>query len=80
MLDKHILAKAELRPELKGHGRSFLGIRTLLEELHVESLSTQLYSKIVGRGDAMGLGGVADKWSWPAQPEEVEERHTAEEW
>ena len=50
-----ILAKAELRPELKGHSRTFQGIRDLLEELHVESLSAQLYGNIVGRGDAMGL-------------------------
>ena len=64
MLDKHTLAKAELRPELKGHGRSFVDIRNLLEELHVESLSTQLYSKIFGRGDAMDVGGVWDNWAW----------------
>ena len=79
MLDKHTLAKAELRPELKGHNRTFQGIRDFIAELHVESLSAQLYGKIVGRGDAMDVSGVAERQAWPAQPEE-EEKHTAEEW
>ena len=57
MLDRHTLAKAELRPELKGHCRTFQGILDLLEELHEESPSAQLYGKIVGRGDAMDVGG-----------------------
>ena len=40
MLDKHTLAKAELKPELKGHSQTFQGIRDLIAELHVESLSS----------------------------------------
>ena len=75
MLDRHTLAKAELRPELKGHSRTFQGICDLIGELHVESLSAQLYVEIVGRGDAMDVGGVAEKLAWPTHPEE-----TAEEW
>ena len=70
MLDRHTLAKAELRLELKGHSRTFQAIRDLIGELHVESLSAQLYGTIVGRGDAMDVGGVAEKWAWPTQPEE----------
>ena len=69
MLDRHTVAKAELRPELKGHSRTLQGIRDLIGELHVEPLSAQLYGKIVGPGDAMDVGGVAENCAWPTQLE-----------
>ena len=79
MLDKHTLAKAERWPESKRNSRRFIVIRDPLEELHVESLSTQLYSTIAGRGEAMGVGAVAEKSAWPDQAMAEEERCTAEE-
>ena len=69
-----------MRPELKGNSRSLIAIRGFLEELHVESLGTQLYGKVVGRGDAMDVEAVADKWAWLDQAMAEEARHTAEEW
>ena len=59
LIDPVTKAKADNRVELKPAVRSFQAIRDYLEELYLEGLSNRLYSKIVGRGDAMDVSAVA---------------------
>ena len=58
LLDPATMLKADARAELKPAVRTYQAIRNFVDELYVESLSTQLYSKMVGRGDAMDIGGI----------------------
>ena len=76
MLDKSTLATAEMRPELRPKTRTFANITAFVEELHIESLSNELFSRVVGKGDAMDVGAVNVR-----EPvAEEEEKYSAAEW
>ena len=76
MLDKSTLAKAVMRPELRPKKRTFATITACVDELHIESLSNKLFSRVVGKGDAMDVGAVNVR-----EPVgEEEEKFSAAEW
>ena len=75
MLDKSTLAKVEILPELRPKNRTFAAITAFVEELHIESPSNKLFSRVVRKGDAMDVGAVTTREPSPRRRRGIQQRN-----